>query len=851
MDDPWGSPWATSDTASKHHLPIPTPSPPKDLLSPPPKAFFGSTSNLQVQSPWANDGGFGDWSGAEQTDITANALDWGVWAEPSSRLSQHSPRPESINRSSIALPSSAATSPGLRPLPRSRASSIFRHHSPDPWASELSLQDKKPDLAIENSNALGINAIDDHAKVLESPAPSPPRKDVVEALETSVEDTQLKEEGSETLDDGFQEDETPSLVSSPRGSHDLDVDSVPKVEVHDNPSRPTSSLSHGSSEEVERQDSPITSIDEDPKSRLQTTSRKVSGKVSELVGLYDDLAKAATEEPSPPRLDAPSIGRRERSLSRTRSARGEDDADFGDFEDAKSEFSRAASVINAPTPSGSSPTPKAQYDDTAIQNETNEPNEHEKATLQAASASVQQIIEKFGPIRFDIDFQLIDKIFPDLPKDIEAETNEISEIPERIIQDNFTTISERKTWYRISRYGSMRKHDSGDEDNYHRVEWSKSHLHTDTIKIVRRWMEEDSIAGRATVGAGKRTSVFNWDASASASAPVDLGKVFARKPSITHSRNSSNAPQIQSPVQSVHSVGSSFEARRSIKSPILPPSETPIQKAATNPGFRWSSDSIRSPPMALPAKDEKSEHAAPKNRTIPTAINVEARTSTSIQTPVQVKPTDVILDDEDDDWGEMVSSPRVDAHPGPTLTAQSLNNTISTTPTTTSVPTGDILKTNTKSTTTAPSNNSAPKLSVSIPQGNQAPNQVSQTGSSSAAPRVDPWPLADFSIFESLSAGTPKSLRQDPWPLADFSIFQSPTSGSASTSMNSLKSKSKPISKPRESQSVRASMDQIIESQTPLKAVLGPIQSSNSEREYDDIVRGIIQNLPDLSYMLR
>ncbi|KAI1093864.1 hypothetical protein F5B19DRAFT_93299 [Rostrohypoxylon terebratum] len=852
MDDPWGSPWATSDTTSKHQLPIPTPSPPKDLLSPPPRAFFGSTSNLQVQSPWANDGGFGDWAGAEQTDITPNALDWGVWAEPSSRLSQHSPRPESINRSSIALPSSAATSPGLRPLPRSRTPSIFRHHSPDPWASEISFHDKKPDLAIENSNALGIgiNAADDQAEILESPAPSPPRKDVVKALETSVENTQFKEEGLESLSNGFQENETPSLDSSPRESHELDADSVPKVEVHDHPSRPSSSLSHGSSEEVERQDSPITSIDEDPKSRLQATSRKVSGKVSELVGLYDDLAKAATEESSPPRLEAPSIGRRERSPSQTRSARGEDDADFGDFEDAKSEFSKAASLINGSTPSGRSPTPKAQHGDTTTKNQAIEPDEHENAALQEISASVQQIIEKFGPIRFDIDFQLIDKIFPDLPKDVDAEANGTSEIPDRIIQDNFTTISERKTWYRISRYGSMRKHNSGDEDNYHGVEWSKSRLHSDTIKIVRRWMEEDSIAGRATVGAGKRTSVFNWDSSATSSAPVDLGKVFARKPSVTHSRDSSNAPPIQSPVQSIHSVGSSFEARRSIKSPILPPSGTPIQKAATNPGFRWSSDSIRSPPLAPPAKDEKSEHAAPKTRTIPTTNNVEPRTSTSIQAPVQVKQTDVILDDEDDDWGEMVSSPQVDTHPGPALTAQSLTNVNGPAPAIPAAPTSDIPKTNIKS-TTAQSSVSAPKLSVTIPQSNQAPKQVSQTGSFSAAPKVDPWPLADFSIFESLSAGTPKSLRQDPWPLADFSIFQSPTSGLASTSMNALKSKSKPISKPHESPSVRASMDQIIETQTPLKAVLGPIQNSHPEREYDDIVKGIIQNLPDLSYMLR
>ncbi|KAI2466052.1 hypothetical protein F4781DRAFT_407018 [Annulohypoxylon bovei var. microspora] len=843
MDDPWGSPWASSEATSKHQTPTPTP--PKDLLSPPPRAFFGSTSNLQVQSPWANDDGFGDWAGAEQTDVAANALDWGVWAEPPSRISQPSPRPdESMNRSSIVLPSSAATSPGLRPLPRSRASSVFRHHSPDPWAAEVSLHDNKIDPPAVDLNAPAIAAVDLHSEIIEIPSPSAQRQDVVETLEASVEDTQTKKERIKPLDDESQTWESPSSISDPRESRDLDVDSVPKAEIHDNPSRPSSTLSLGSSNEVERQDSPITSIDEDPKSRLQTTSRKASGKVQELVGLYDDLAKTIIEEPSPSR------GSRERSLSQARSA---DDADFGDFEDAKSEYGKPASVINASSTSERPPTPKAQLDDATTQEQANEPNEHiehETAVLQAASVSVQQIVEKFGPIRFDVDFQQVDKLFPDLPQDVDEKTSETNEVSDRIIQDNFTTISERKTWYRISRYGSMLKHDFGDEDNYHRVEWSTSHLHSDTIKIVRRWMEEDSIAGRVTVGVGKRTSVFNWDSSEAA--PVDLGKVFARKASVTHSRNSSIAPQNQSPARSVQSVGSSAEARISIKSPILPPDATPGQKAIANPSFGWSSDSIKSPPIsrALPTKDDGTKHEAPKSRTAPTAIKTETRTSTTIQTPIQ---TEVILDDEDDDWGEMVSSPRIDVHPGPTLTTQPLNNMNGNASTIPAVLANDISKVHTKDVAVTQSNNSAPKLSVSIPQSSQAPKQMShQTGSSSAAPRVDPWPLADFSIFESLSARTPKSPRQDPWPLADFSIFESPTSGSVSNWMNSLKSKSKLGSKPRENQSVRASMDQAIETQPPLKAVLGPIEKSNpeQEQELDAIVNGIIQNLPDLSYML-
>ncbi|KAI1100252.1 hypothetical protein F4804DRAFT_53668 [Jackrogersella minutella] len=851
MDDPWGSPWASSETTSKHGPP--TPSPPKDLLSPPPRAFFGSTSNLQSQSPWANDNGFGDWAGAEQADTTTNSLDWGVWAEPSAQLSHSSLRPDELFKSSITLPSSTATSPGLRPLPRSRSSSVFRHHSPDPWTAEVPLQDMKNDSPIVNSNALGIAAIDVDDQQIETPIPSAQKQDVIQILEASAEDTRSNEEGDKTLVNGLKSQEPLPSSLAPRESHDSARDSIPKVEIHDILSRSSSTFSVDSTNEVERQDSPITSIDEDPKSRGKTTSQKASNKVQELVGMYDDLAKTIIEEPSPPtRLDPPRTASRGRSPSQTRSVGTGDDGDFGDFEDAKSECDNPTSEPNiSVTPSGSSSTPRAQIKDASIEDETQKSIEHEPVVPGIPSTSVQQIVDKFGAIQFDVDFQLVDKLFSDIPDDANDETNESSGIPDRIVEDSFTTISERKTWYRISRYGSMRKHDFGDEDNYHRVEWASSNIHSDTIKIVRRWMEEDSIAGRATLGAGNRTSVFNWDSSA---APVDLGEVFARKPSITHSRKSSTQSSNQTHRQSMQSVGSGYETRSSIKSPIQPPDATPGRKAITSPGFGWSSGSIKSPPMAraFPSNDEGSEHVNPISRAAVATIKTEARThATAVHTPTRLNQTQITLDDEDDDWGEMVSSPRVETQPGPALTTQpltSLNSAISTTPVNLS---NGIPKDNVNNVDPTESNNSAPKLSVFIPQTQTAKHVPSQTGSFSAASRVDPWPLADFSIFESLSAQTPRSTRQDPWPLADFSAFESPTSGSVSNSLTSLKSKPKTKSKPREINSARASMDQVIETNIPLKAILGPIQKSSQEQNHDDIVKSIIQNLPDLSYMLR
>ncbi|KAI1761410.1 hypothetical protein GGR53DRAFT_27408 [Hypoxylon sp. FL1150] len=828
MDDPWGSPWASSEPTSKHNPPAP--SPPKNLLSPPPKAFFGSTSNLQSQSPWADNDGFGDWAGAEHTDVATNALDWGVWAEPSSQNSQPSPRTDELGkRGSIAWPSSAATSPGLRPLPRSRASSVFRHHSPDPWATELSLHNEIHDAPTtpSPSNIQGISAGDSQREIIEARLPSTREQDIAEISELGVGDAESRQ------DDGNTAKNEPKIwepePKDEKESSNPDADIVPKVEVHDPPSRPSSTFSRDSSGAVERQDSPITSIDEDPKSRLQATPRKASGKVQELVGMYDDLAKVAIDEsPASTRLEPSRSRSRGRSPSQAKSTEREEDADFGDFEDAGSADDEPATDIeDSTTSSRRSSTPKAPPKETLDQDHTREPTEYQHTPSVIFSAPTQQLIEKYGPMRFNVDLKSIDKLFPILAQSTngDAEETDIGEIPDRVIGDNFSTISERKTWYRISRFGSMRKHDSGDEDNYHRVEWSNSHLHDDTIKIVRRWMEEDSIAGRVTLGAAKRTSVFNWDSSA---APVDLGKVFSRKVSNIHSRNSSIPPQqsLEGPVHST--IGS--PVTQSIKSPIEPPDAAPIAS------FGWSSskDFTTKP---IPSQNQQSEHARSASQSTQANTKIEPDSMyTPAQPPPQPIQTEVTIED-DDDWGEMVSSPQVETQPNPNLETQSFNIT-STPVDATSNPGEEIGG-------ASQSNGPVPKPSVSIPQSNQAPKQVvNHIGSSAKTQQTDPWPLADFSIFENLSARPPKLPKQDPWPLGDFSVFESPTSESVPKSI------SHPISKPRDNDHARASTD-TADARPPLKAVLGPIQKQDSVGDQDEIVRGIIQNLPDLLYMLR
>ncbi|KAI1075910.1 hypothetical protein F5B20DRAFT_558360 [Whalleya microplaca] len=836
MDDPWGSPWASSDTTSKHEPSLP--SPPKSLLSPPPKAFFGAISNLSGQSPWADDDGFGDWSRGDQPENAASASEWGVWAEPPPQIFQPSPKPfESGKASSGAWPGSTSTSPGLRPLPRSRTSSIFRHHSPDPWAMEASLNDRANNHSPVPSIALGITTADIKDELVEEPKGSI-LKDKLNTINTQDEkdDTQRKEESDgEAIDEDEAQDLPPML-----GNTEIDSNAEPKVESHDTHSRPSSAFSSDSFNGLERQDSPMTSIDEDPKSRLQTLSRKPSNKVQELVGMFDGLAKAIAEEPPVPERRELSRERDRRKSSSGIENADESLADFGEFEDAKSDGGKPP--LNSTT-SDRSPTPKAPLKAGAISPETTEPPIINRPTgPKAPSLPVQQLIEKFGPIRFDVDLQAIDNLFPNLNDSANDEptATETSDLPDRVLNDSFTEISERKTWYRISRFGSMRLHDYGDEDNYHRVAWPTSHLHSDVIKIVRKWMEEDSISGRATLGGSKRTSVFNWDSSA---APVDLEKVFARKSSLTLPRPGSTPPSRPDTVQALKGAGSGHETRHSIGGSIHRPSIASKLSIAATPGFGWSSDATQSPtrqPTPSNHKKVESLESAIQTKGLVTGMNTGIKSPLAVPVPYQTSnlaSTDA--EDEDDDWGEMVSSPRVESQADST---SSLNNDTTTAETSSSV--------------VSRGNNWVPKLSVAIPQTSQPPKQApsSSAASSAITPRADPWPLADFSIFDK-SARTPKSSRQDTWPLADFSVFKSPISRSKSTGMksqkaNSLSSLAKPLEHPQ------PSAGGIIDSPSspqmpaaPLKAVLGPVQKSNQDQ--DSIVRNIVQNLPDLSYMLR
>ncbi|EGX94797.1 hypothetical protein CCM_03068 [Cordyceps militaris CM01] len=229
---------------------------------------------------------------------------------------------------------------------------------------------------------------------------------------------------------------------------------------------------------------------------------------------------------------------------------------------------------------------------------------------------------------YPIDLQHLDALFPSSAPSC-ARPEPVSDV---IIHDSYTTTSERKTWYRVS---ATRPRD--DADAYRRVTWAASTaVRPRTLRIVRRWMEEDSIAGRVVLGsrgggAGGTTigaSMFNWDSSEPV---VEIGELLRQQRAGHGMHRSGNGAPV------TPALGSSAD---------IPKSPWEEDELATQEGKRTSADLMPPPP----APEGSAEAAAVANRS----------------EPARLEPASANADeegDDEDDWGEMVSSPVVDASP--------------------------------------------------------------------------------------------------------------------------------------------------------------------------------------------
>ncbi|KAL7957389.1 hypothetical protein V8C34DRAFT_285902 [Trichoderma compactum] len=257
-----------------------------------------------------------------------------------------------------------------------------------------------------------------------------------------------------------------------------------------------------------------------------------------------------------------------------------------------------------------------------------EPNVWQTVATPFESDVVERPASRTSKLHFPIDLAKLDDLFPSTPPiRTEAEL-----VPDVVIDDTFASSNERRAWYRVSRYGSKRKHDLGGDENYVRISWSKSQVRERTTQTVRRWMEEDSITGRVVLGrrlGGSGAVMFNWNSPAP---QVEIGEFLGR-----HSRNSSLT--VQSPVASP--TTSSFAwASSDPSSPAV--SRHPLANELT----RVDAQEAQSPkePKAGSARQSMSLDPPPQH------------TRAHIPTPIQIPPTYPINKEDDDDWGEMMTA---------------------------------------------------------------------------------------------------------------------------------------------------------------------------------------------------
>jgi hypothetical protein len=728
MDDPWGSPWADeldndNDNGRLDNQRI------NDNGAG--NTNVENASNAlrnKLDATWGNpDDGFTDWEAdtgmggkKESLGMDVAADQWEV-RKPDMQLT--------VGKDEMGGFGSQwndfGTSPGreisrLAPSPMAKPRDIAREPSPDPWANAV-VADELQVLEAQTTTAGneftletdGTSVSGTPEPLFESPKlPDETKHEPADVRENgTLEDTSIEEQHEE-LQEHKEEAITPTseTVESVQTHEEETEDSEAATEIpeasNDEPgvlepghesSRPSSSPSEGSHHDEPLPDSPRTSLDEEPKK--PRIVQDVSPKEQEQVEHADGLAQKGEESNAPePQLEA-----LKDDAAEDENGTADDDefGDFGEFEEEMSEDGDATQEQNSIA-------------------DINEVTVEKPAAKSADDVSESQLPKiPSGPVDFVIDLTAVDKIFEkdDLPP-IDSSAEKVF-IPDTIIADTFATTGERKTWYRISRYGPMRKHNAGDDENYVRITWAQSTVKEDTQKIVARWMEEDRNNGHVVIGGtSKGGSVFGWnDPNA---APVPLAAVFAKRNSerfgarsstdlsspelprewpknLTRDRSksktrSSSQSRTHSPVKSVDSTASTVEVQPSTAQFDLDAFET--TQTASEPGSPalesdndaalsfapppqgnsvpsaqapLSRHSIEPPPQSRPLPKPRPLSMPPPATGAPKFISIPGISTASKSFETSPSPTTTDDNDdeeeEDDEWGEMVSSPIITEAP--------------------------------------------------------------------------------------------------------------------------------------------------------------------------------------------
>lgn len=653
MDD-WASPWAEEEqyqqptnaretggnnTSTTTHLPVA-------------KAATLSLGE-SINSPWDNveeeddDEGFGEWSLPAEVKLAEGSFQpdeaWHRNAGNQGELEDHAKdlAPAWKENATLSEPPKLAPSP----VPKH----LMRQSSPGPWATESS------------------------------------RNDIPHAEEKEISEeglAELEQEGDGSLD-------VTSLGSSPQSgpqdvaqehilrAHDIptpEAESIQSTEskrnstadVDRSSSQPSSSPSVTSQHEDGRHESPRTSMDDE--SHRPQLARKVSSKIQELVEHFDGLVKQGDDEVFTSR-ESSQVRSQEQSPH-------EGIEDFGEFADSKEE----TLGIEAVTEQNLLRTDSPDYNKHVLSPMTQPSSPRSPNTLKETTSQIHSPQKVCGPISVDVDLSILDKLFP--PN--KSEPAEDIFIPDSVPHDSFRSMEERKMWYRISRYGPMLKHDNGDDENYVRISWPKSTVRDDTLKIVARWMEEDRLSGHVVLGGGGKTStLFGWgDSKAPA---VSLASAFASRDIKKAQRSSIIQPTAPDMTDSTSPRSSSRQIPEKAPSISEEPKPTPPVvsfgwnsvpdtvshrdvQISTSPGLPTTIPKLPAPQTISPTRTSTSSLRpivlsktivpieSPQQTPLPVSASLsEASTDFLVS---MAKPMDAIDNqEEDDDWGDMVSTP--------------------------------------------------------------------------------------------------------------------------------------------------------------------------------------------------
>lgn len=938
MDDPWGSPWADELQSS-----IPPPAAaktkgPNGLTLAPIPPGKNEADTEKTNSPWELPGdAFGSWASPplvqeiKEGKSSNVSLDWE--ARGAGDIKRTDVGGLSPNWDESQAGSSHST-PKLSPTPLPKPNDLPREPSPDPWAgiqiSPDTAPTDKPDVLRYDKDATldttDLKSPSERSRLQPEARSSPESKEC--DLSTANDNTTATETAPEK---GDRHTRSP-IDTSESQKEGNDTDEL---------SRSSSSPSDHSHPNGLHAESPRTSLEDD--AQRPEVHRHVSEKIQVLVEHYDALAKSQIEDvaiyPRTPRSErgevdvegqdeeqrqSPSAimsevidkenpmlkedkedvegqfeddlhhddinedidgAKAEDEVKDEDNGEDKDDDDFGDFEEGNSQISVPIEAAEETLNSQRHELPADSQASEALN----------KATTVAAKDAQAHTQEKiFGRIEFAIDTSALDKLYTGLkPESPSANPEDKLVIPDAVPRDSFTSVEERKMWYRLSRYTTLRQHNSGDDDNHYiRISWPESKIREETLKLAGKWMEQDRISGRVVLGGGSKDgSLFGWNDPKSA--PMPLAAAFAinkgkkkAQPSVPVSAPAAEPPAT-SPI-------ASREPLKGSASPHLPPENRspPKQRRRSSTKatrtsedskqrspkpvatFGWSSEPQQTPVLSVVTSNPTTKSSDMPSAQKPAAMTPQAQRASDIfvstssphvpssfsdwdAPPRPVKSSSPVVplatatqsssDDFNDEWGEMMSSPAVEAAPQLPIQmppqvplVRKLGHKKSQSLIGVSLPSSEIpsnqstLPTGPFGSGHRPTSSLDGILNTEMPHASQLSNLLSTSSNPSGA----------FSTAAKLVAPVADS-SYDPWASADFSVFDTPAP----------QHKPQPTQPPRYS-TTNARRPSVKSVSFESTRAVPPQRRSGSgktreEMEQDKVVRRIIKGLPDLSYMLR